>query len=155
LESCNQGCPGYPDQKCGNKGAGLFAYVALDGAPVSGSETTSTVSILVFCKSAPVWYIVLTVISDLFYLKLYHARHDFRGRRKQLFRRHQRSLDRLEGQRHLGLRRGVLHRRFQQRYGPSCHECYLGCRHELGALIHCVSLNAFISPFSFFFFLFP
>ncbi|KAM0695203.1 hypothetical protein Q7P36_005559 [Cladosporium allicinum] len=44
LESCNQGCPGYPDQKCGNKGAGLFAYVALDGAPISGSETTSTSS---------------------------------------------------------------------------------------------------------------
>jgi cell wall integrity and stress response component len=48
VESCNQSCPGYPDQKCGNKGAGLFAYVPLDGAPVSGGgQANSTVSILV------------------------------------------------------------------------------------------------------------
>jgi cell wall integrity and stress response component len=46
VESCNQSCPGYPDQKCGNKGAGLFAYVPLDGAPVSGGgQANSTVSI--------------------------------------------------------------------------------------------------------------
>jgi hypothetical protein len=93
------------------------------------------------------------MISDLFYLELYYARHDFGSRHKQLFSRHQWPV-RLEGQQHLGLRRGVLHRRLQQRYGPSCHECHLGCRHELGALIHCVSLNAFISPFSFFSFFF-
>jgi len=45
VEDCNQTCPGYPDQKCGNKGAGLYAYVPLDGAPISSSNGTSSVSI--------------------------------------------------------------------------------------------------------------
>lgn len=46
VEDCNQTCPGYPDQKCGNKGAGLYAYVPLDGAPISSSNGTSSVSII-------------------------------------------------------------------------------------------------------------
>jgi hypothetical protein len=45
VDECNQTCPGYPDQKCGNKGAGLYAYVPLDGAPISSSNGTSSVSI--------------------------------------------------------------------------------------------------------------
>lgn len=44
VEDCNQTCPGYPDQKCGNKGAGLYAYVPLDGAPISSSNGTSSAS---------------------------------------------------------------------------------------------------------------
>lgn len=46
VDECNQTCPGYPDQKCGNKGAGLYAYVPLDGAPISSSNGTSSVSTL-------------------------------------------------------------------------------------------------------------
>jgi len=44
VEDCNQTCPGYPDQKCGNKGAGLYSYVPLDGAPISSSNGTSSAS---------------------------------------------------------------------------------------------------------------
>jgi len=44
VEDCNQTCPGYPDQKCGNKGAGLYSYVPLDGAPISSSNGTSLAS---------------------------------------------------------------------------------------------------------------
>jgi len=66
----------------------LFAYVALDGAPISGSESTSTVSIPESWESTLAWNVILTVTPDLFYLfdlELYHARHDFSSWHEQLF----------------------------------------------------------------------
>lgn len=147
LDNCNQQCPGYPDQHCGNKGAGFYGYVPLDGAPVTSSETTSSVSMLESRNSAPARQLTLIVSIGLFYLELYHACHDFGGRHKQLFifRRYQLPFDRLKGQQYFGRRRGVLHRRIQQPYGPSCYECDPGCRHELRPLISCVLTNTFIS----------
>lgn len=44
LESCDQQCPGYPDQNCGSKDAGLFGYVPLEGGD-SASSAAATVSL--------------------------------------------------------------------------------------------------------------
>jgi cell wall integrity and stress response component len=45
VDKCNQSCPGYPDQKCGNESAGLYSYVPIEGAAVvGGNGTSSTVS---------------------------------------------------------------------------------------------------------------
>ena len=33
VGSCNQQCPGYPSENCGNKDQGLFGYIALGPAP--------------------------------------------------------------------------------------------------------------------------
>lgn len=59
--SCNQDCPGYPDEKCGNQQQGLFAYVALGKAPEGtmgagggmGSSTPAPSSAFVAPSSAP------------------------------------------------------------------------------------------------------
>ena len=32
--SCNQKCPGYPDESCGNQQQGLYGYIALGKAPM-------------------------------------------------------------------------------------------------------------------------
>jgi hypothetical protein len=37
VGDCNQNCPGFPSEKCGNEQEGLFGYIALDKAP-SGTQ---------------------------------------------------------------------------------------------------------------------
>ncbi|EFE45135.1 ER membrane protein Wsc4, putative [Trichophyton verrucosum HKI 0517] len=54
---CNQNCPGYPDDKCGNTSEGLFAYIMLDKKPSTtignpSSTTTSSVSSTQFSSSS-------------------------------------------------------------------------------------------------------
>ncbi|KMQ41466.1 Carbohydrate-binding WSC, subgroup [Trichophyton rubrum] len=43
---CNQNCPGYPDDKCGNTSEGLFAYIMLDKKPSTtiGNPSSTTTS---------------------------------------------------------------------------------------------------------------
>ncbi|KZF22905.1 hypothetical protein L228DRAFT_268280 [Xylona heveae TC161] len=41
--SCNQNCPGYPDDKCGNESEGLYGYIALGNSP-SGTAAASSSS---------------------------------------------------------------------------------------------------------------
>lgn len=33
VGDCSEQCPGYPDELCGNRGSGLYGYVALSRAP--------------------------------------------------------------------------------------------------------------------------
>lgn len=44
--SCNEGCPGYPAEKCGNSKAGAYAYIPLVIEPsgTAGATTKATVS---------------------------------------------------------------------------------------------------------------
>ncbi|KAF2652159.1 hypothetical protein K491DRAFT_64988 [Lophiostoma macrostomum CBS 122681] len=43
VSNCNGNCPGFPDDKCGNKDDGLFGYYALSHKP-SGTQGTSNPS---------------------------------------------------------------------------------------------------------------
>ncbi|EME45310.1 hypothetical protein DOTSEDRAFT_43682 [Dothistroma septosporum NZE10] len=43
TSSCNQDCPGYPAEQCGNANSGLYGYIALDKAP-SGTAGAATAS---------------------------------------------------------------------------------------------------------------
>ncbi|KAF7192679.1 Cell wall integrity and stress response component 4 [Pseudocercospora fuligena] len=55
VGSCNQDCPGYPAEKCGNQGSGLYGYVPLPNAPSgtagasSASSTTSSQQVSIPC----------------------------------------------------------------------------------------------------------
>jgi hypothetical protein len=45
ITSCQKGCPGYTDEKCGDKDAGLYIYIELSGKPsgtAGGSQPSST-----------------------------------------------------------------------------------------------------------------
>ncbi|KAH0354087.1 hypothetical protein KCU81_g1035, partial [Aureobasidium melanogenum] len=48
VSECNQSCPGYPDDKCGDKDNGLYGYIKLNNSPSgtlgSGSASSSTSS---------------------------------------------------------------------------------------------------------------
>ncbi|KAF2477470.1 uncharacterized protein BDR25DRAFT_1236 [Lindgomyces ingoldianus] len=41
---CNEDCPGFPDEKCGNQEKGLFGYIALEKKP-SGTQSASQPSV--------------------------------------------------------------------------------------------------------------
>lgn len=43
TSSCNQQCPGYPDESCGNENQGMYGYIALGRAP-SGTFGASSES---------------------------------------------------------------------------------------------------------------
>ncbi|KAF2187503.1 hypothetical protein K469DRAFT_114795 [Zopfia rhizophila CBS 207.26] len=49
---CSEDCPGFPDEKCGNKDKNLFAYIALDKKP-SGTQGASTPTPTVSEKQSP------------------------------------------------------------------------------------------------------
>lgn len=60
VGSCNQHCPGYPTESCGNQQEGLFGYVALGpspqgtmGAGGGGGGSGSSSSTLAVSSSAP------------------------------------------------------------------------------------------------------
>ncbi|EME84190.1 uncharacterized protein MYCFIDRAFT_214645 [Pseudocercospora fijiensis CIRAD86] len=64
IGSCNQDCPGYPSEKCGNQESGLYGYVALPNKPsgtagassassIKSSKQTSTVSISITVTPSP------------------------------------------------------------------------------------------------------
>lgn len=45
INSCQKDCPGWPDEKCGNKDDKLFIYIEMDGQPsgtAGGSRPSST-----------------------------------------------------------------------------------------------------------------
>jgi hypothetical protein len=45
MDDCRQDCPGFPDEKCGNKDKDLFMYIQMDGkvsGTIGGSEPTSS-----------------------------------------------------------------------------------------------------------------
>jgi cell wall integrity and stress response component len=46
VSECNQACPGYPDESCGNKDSGHYGYVKLNKSPSgtagAASDTSST-----------------------------------------------------------------------------------------------------------------
>ncbi|KAJ4346031.1 hypothetical protein N0V95_005764 [Ascochyta clinopodiicola] len=46
ITSCQKDCPGFPDEKCGDKDAGLYIYIKLSGQPSGtaggGSQPSST-----------------------------------------------------------------------------------------------------------------
>ena len=46
ISSCQKDCPGYPDEKCGNRDEGLYIYIKLAGQPSGtaggGSQPSST-----------------------------------------------------------------------------------------------------------------
>jgi len=45
ISDCQKDCPGYPDEKCGDKDAGLYLYLELSGQPsgtAGGSQPSST-----------------------------------------------------------------------------------------------------------------
>jgi hypothetical protein len=48
VSECNESCPGYPDDKCGDKDNGLYGYIKLNISPSgtlgSGSASSSTSS---------------------------------------------------------------------------------------------------------------
>lgn len=44
VGNCNEDCPGYPAEKCGNSDSGLFGYIALNNSPsgTAGGSSSST-----------------------------------------------------------------------------------------------------------------
>ena len=42
VSNCNSPCPGYPSDKCGNQGQGLYGYIAISGNSPSGSAGGSS-----------------------------------------------------------------------------------------------------------------
>ncbi|KAF2150694.1 WSC-domain-containing protein [Myriangium duriaei CBS 260.36] len=55
VSSCNQNCPGYPQEQCGNQNAGYFGYVALNNAPsgtAAGSAATTSSSSITTTQSS-------------------------------------------------------------------------------------------------------
>ena len=50
TDDCNENCPGYPSEKCGNKDKGLYGYIALPKKP-SGTQGVSTTSSLTTLKT--------------------------------------------------------------------------------------------------------
>lgn len=46
ISSCNQDCPGFPDEQCGSSSAGLFGYIALSKSPSGtlGAASRSSIS---------------------------------------------------------------------------------------------------------------
>ncbi|KAF2763460.1 hypothetical protein EJ05DRAFT_482260 [Pseudovirgaria hyperparasitica] len=41
VDNCNVDCPGYPDEKCGDQGRGLYGYVTLDRRPSGTADASS------------------------------------------------------------------------------------------------------------------
>jgi cell wall integrity and stress response component len=44
ISDCQKDCPGYPDEKCGNRDEGLFMYIKMDGKPsgtLGGSSSSA------------------------------------------------------------------------------------------------------------------
>lgn len=55
--SCNQDCPGYPDEQCGSSSAGLFGYIALSKSPsgtLGASSNSPSPSVVVVQSSTQV-----------------------------------------------------------------------------------------------------
>jgi hypothetical protein len=45
MDDCRKDCPGFPDEKCGNKDLDLFMYIEMDGkvsGTIGGSQPTSS-----------------------------------------------------------------------------------------------------------------
>jgi hypothetical protein len=45
MNDCEVDCPGFPDEKCGNKDKDLFMYIEMDGqvsGTIGGSQPTSS-----------------------------------------------------------------------------------------------------------------
>jgi hypothetical protein len=45
MDDCRKDCPGFPDEKCGNKDKNLFMYIQMDGqvsGTIGGSQPTSS-----------------------------------------------------------------------------------------------------------------
>jgi hypothetical protein len=45
MDDCRKDCPGFPDEKCGNKDKDLFMYIEMDGkvsGTIGGSQPTSS-----------------------------------------------------------------------------------------------------------------
>lgn len=53
ITSCQKDCPGFPDEKCGDKDAGLYIYIELSGQP-SGTAGSSQPSSTDVSSATPV-----------------------------------------------------------------------------------------------------
>lgn len=54
VSDCNQDCPGYPADKCGNASEGLYGYIALSKQPsgTAGAASSSAASSTVASSSS-------------------------------------------------------------------------------------------------------
>lgn len=139
----------------------MYSYVPLDGAPISSSNGTSTVSVIPLAASSEKSIDILHILTPragfflhricLHCLQLHHAR--------QLHRRLRLSLDRLklhlfsrrkgqrQQQRQLHLTRGIYLGRLQQSH-CLCSGCCFRFRRQLRICIRPVNVNA---PIEFYF----
>ena len=63
---CDQGCPGYPGNSCGNADSGLYGYIALDKAPsgTAGGGSSSQASSTAASTSSSVRVSTSTTLSS-------------------------------------------------------------------------------------------
>lgn len=76
LSQCNAPCPGYPDDKCGDKDDGLFGYIKLNLSPSgtqgsgSGSAESSTSSAAQSSTQQPVSFNLISSAVTLHHLQI-------------------------------------------------------------------------------------